>query len=50
MWALENDGSGNFSRRILYETDNYDVGGGGLVAADLDQDGKMDFLMSQGIT
>ncbi len=48
VWALENDGSGKFSRRILYETDNYDVGGGGLVAADLDQDGKMDFLMSQG--
>tara|TARA_Y100001968_G_scaffold131272_1_gene119825 strand:+ start:205 stop:1764 length:1560 start_codon:yes stop_codon:yes gene_type:complete len=48
VWALENDGDGNFSRRLLYETDNYDVGGGGLVAADLDQDGKMDFLMSQG--
>ena len=48
VWALENDGQGNFSRRILYETDNYDVGGGGLVATDLDQDGYMDFLMSQG--
>ncbi len=48
VWALENDGQGNFSRRLLFETDNYDVGGGGLVAADLDQDGNMDFLMSQG--
>lgn len=48
VWALENDGQGNFSRRILYQTDNYDVGGGGLIKADLDQDGYMDFLMSQG--
>ena len=48
VWALENDGEGNFSQRILYETDNYDVGGGGLIATDLDQDGDMDFLMSQG--
>ena len=48
VWALENDGQGNFSRRILYETDNYDVGGGGLIKVDLDQDGYMDFLMSQG--
>ena len=48
VWALENDGEGKFSQRILYETDNYDVGGGGLIATDLDQDGYMDFLMSQG--
>ncbi|MEC7567117.1 MAG: VCBS repeat-containing protein [Planctomycetota bacterium] len=48
VWGLENDGQGNFTSRVLFMTDNFDVGGGGLVAADIDQDGKMDFLMSQG--
>ncbi|MDE0817705.1 MAG: VCBS repeat-containing protein, partial [Pirellulaceae bacterium] len=48
VWALENDGQGNFTHRVLFMTDNFDVGGGGLIAADIDQDGKMDLLMSQG--
>jgi len=48
VWALENDGQGNFAPRVLFMTDNFDVGGGGLIAADIDQDGKMDLLMSQG--
>jgi hypothetical protein len=48
VWALENDGRGNFTHRVLFMTDNFDVGGGGLIAADIDQDGKMDLLMSQG--
>jgi hypothetical protein len=48
VWALENDGQGNFSTRVLFMTDNFDVGGGGLIAADIDQDGKMDLLMTQG--
>ena len=48
VWALENDGHGNFTHRVLFMTDNFDVGGGGLIAADIDQDGKMDLLMSQG--
>ena len=48
VWALENDGQGNFTPRVLFLTDNFDVGGGGLIAADVDQDGQMDLLMSQG--
>lgn len=48
VWVFENDGKGNFTARMIYFTHNYDVGGGGLVASDLDQDGDMDFLLSQG--
>ena len=48
VWAFENDGRGNFTNHMIYLTHNYDVGGGGLVASDLDQDGDMDFLLSQG--
>ncbi|MFP6751017.1 MAG: VCBS repeat-containing protein [Pirellulaceae bacterium] len=48
VWVFENDGQGNFTNHMIYLTHNYDVGGGGLVASDLDQDGDMDFLLSQG--
>ena len=48
VWGLENDGRGGFSPRRLQFTHNYDVGGGGLVATDLDQDGDLDLLLSQG--
>jgi hypothetical protein len=48
VWGFENDGKGVFTPRQLYYTNNYDVGGGGLVKFDLDQDGDMDFLLSQG--
>jgi hypothetical protein len=48
VWAFENDGRGNFTPHLIYFTHNYDAGGGGLVASDLDQDGDIDFLLSQG--
>jgi len=48
VWGLENDGKGGFQSRRLQFTHNYDVGGGGLVATDLDQDGDLDLLLSQG--
>lgn len=48
VWAMENDGKGHFTPRMLYFTHNFDVGGGGLVKTDLDQDGDVDFLLSQG--
>ena len=48
VWAFENDGRGNFTPHLIYFTHNYDAGGGGLVATDLDQDGDLDFLLSQG--
>ena len=48
VWVFENDGRGNFTNHRIYFTHNYDVGGGGLVASDLDQDGDIDFLLSQG--
>ncbi|MCP3692065.1 MAG: VCBS repeat-containing protein [Planctomycetaceae bacterium] len=48
VWGLDNDGQGNFTPRRLQFTHNYDVGGGGLVATDLDRDGDLDLLLSQG--
>jgi hypothetical protein len=48
VWGLDNDGQGRFTPRRLQFTHNYDVGGGGLVATDLDRDGDLDLLLSQG--
>jgi len=48
LWALENLGGGQFKPRLLYFTDNYDVGGAGLVMNDLDQDGDLDLILPQG--
>ena len=48
VWGLENDGQAGFTPRRLQFTHNYDVGGGGLVATDLDGDGDLDLLLSQG--
>ena len=48
LWGLENLGKGKFKPRKLHFTHNYDVGSGGLVATDLDQDGDLDFLLPQG--
>lgn len=48
LWAFENDGRGNFKPRRLEYSDNYDIGGAGLVLVDLDKDGDLDFLIPQG--
>jgi hypothetical protein len=48
LWAFENLGGGQFTRRRLWHNDNYDVGSAGLVAADVDQDGDMDLVLPQG--
>lgn len=48
VWAFENRGGGNFTPRLLYRTLNHDLGGAGLVRADLDQDGDADLLLSAG--
>ena len=46
--AFENDGKGNFTRRRLWWTSNYDIGSAGLVKTDLDGDGDMDYLLPVG--
>ncbi len=48
LWAIENRGKGEFTRRRLDFSDNYDVGGAGLVMCDLDRDGDQDLLLPQG--
>lgn len=46
--AFENDGQGNFQRRTLFSTINFDLGSAGLVLADLDRDGDADLLLPVG--
>lgn len=48
LWGFENLGDGNFEKRRLWATINYDLGGAGLVKADLDNDGDIDLIMPAG--
>ena len=48
LWSFENLGQGKFKARQLYASPNYDIGSAGLLAADLDQDGRTDFILPQG--
>lgn len=48
LWAFENLGEGKFQKRRLWFTVNLDLGGAGLVKADLDQDGDQDLILPAG--
>ena len=48
LWAFENLGDGKFKQRRLWFTVNLDLGGAGLVKADLDQDGDQDLILPAG--
>ena len=48
VWTFENLGAGHFKPRRIYASPNYDVGSAGLIACDLDKDGKLDLLLPQG--
>jgi hypothetical protein len=48
LWMFESLGDGAFRKHLLHRWHNYDIGGAGLVAADLDSDGDMDLLVPVG--
>lgn len=48
IWAFENDGKGGFTPRVLHAFTNFDLGGAGLIADDLNGDGKPDLILSAG--
>ncbi len=48
VWMFVNDGKGNFTPKRIFWSLNFDQGSAGLIAADLDKDGKMDLILSAG--
>jgi hypothetical protein len=48
LWGFENTGDGNFRKRRLWFTINFDLGSAGLIANDLDRDGDMDLILPAG--
>ena len=48
LWAFQNLGEGAFRARRLWRTFNFDLGSAGLIASDLNQDGKVDLILPAG--
>ena len=48
IYAYVNDGRGRFASRLIWGSTNDDFGSSWLTAADLDRDGDIDFLYSNG--
>src|SRR5262249_14608981 len=48
VWLFENRGNGQFAPRRIFQTLNFDLGSAGLIAADLDRDGKLDLPLPAG--
>jgi len=48
IYIFENDGKGNFEPRLIYGSTNEDFGSSGLSTVDLDKDGDMDILYTNG--
>jgi hypothetical protein len=48
LWGFENLGRGEFRRRRLWFTDNFDLGSAGLLQDDLDGDGDPDLILPVG--
>jgi len=48
IWAYISDGKGNFTPKLLYGSANDDFGSSGISLVDLNQDGKIDILYTNG--
>ncbi|WP_404423954.1 FG-GAP repeat domain-containing protein [Nibricoccus sp. IMCC34717] len=48
VYYFENDGRGNFTKRVVWGSTNEDYASSGLSIADLNRDGKMDVLFTNG--
>lgn len=48
VWGFENDGHGRFKPRLIFRSNNPDLGTAGLVRADLDGDGDQDLILPAG--
>jgi len=48
LYVFENNGSGAFTKRLVYAVGNPDYGSSGISLADLDQDGDPDILYTNG--
>jgi hypothetical protein len=48
IWAFENRQAGGLVPRLLHQFANFDLGGAGLVAADVDRDGDADLVLAAG--
>jgi hypothetical protein len=48
IWAMVNDGKGNFQPRRLHAFSNFDLGSASILVADLDGDGDADVLLAAG--
>jgi hypothetical protein len=48
IYAYINDGKGNFQAKLLFGSSNEDFGSSGIYMCDLDQDGDMDILYTNG--
>jgi hypothetical protein len=48
VYLFENDGAGNFVRRVIYGSTNEDFGSSGISLCDLNRDGRPDILYSNG--
>jgi hypothetical protein len=48
IYCYINDGTGNFQMKLLWGSDNEDFGSSGIFLYDLNQDGKLDILYTNG--
>lgn len=48
IYCFENDGNGNFKPNLLWGSNNEDFGSSGIKLSDINQDGKMDVLYTNG--